>query len=438
MVCETKVRLIKLFFMKTAVYLFTLLFITSVFAQDFECLPKMANYQELYKAKKIAESFAIWNEVIKNCPAENEIIYIDGFTILQYKIDTAVNDADKLILVRDKMKLYDQYHKNFPSSAVDFEVSKAMILYDNKIDAKDEIFTLLNNGFLKASSSITNASAIYLYLSLCYEKHKEGKKEFTAAFVIEKYTLATFMLTQLQVSNPSKELEYKTAQGGINALLQDVVTCDNLSAFYEKNYPSNQDNQDWIATGVLSLAEKCSAKPIFNDLATKFYAKTVTAQSAFYMAISATNQRKIPEAIQFYNESAELETNPTKKAIIYYQLGTGLESGDKSKSKEYLNKALIFNPKMGKAYLYLAQIYSFSTEGCGTTDFEKKAIIYLASQTAKKAGEVEPKLIPAAAKIESDFKSRTLTQDDIKKAKMNGKSLTIGCWINETITFPEK
>lgn len=424
--------------MKTAVYLFSLLFLTSAVAQDFECVPKITSYQELFQSKKIAESFALWNEVRKNCANENETVYTDGFKIIQYKIETAVNDTDKLSLVREKMTLYDQYNKNFPSSTVDFEASKAMILYENKIDAKDEIFTLLNNGFLKASSSITNASAIYLYISLCYEKYKEGNKGFTSELMIEKYTLATTMLTQLQVSNPSKEQEYKTAQGGINALLPDVVTCNILSSYYEKNYPANQDNQDWLTNGLLILSEKCSAKLVFHQLVAKLYAKTVSAQSTYFMALSATNQKKFKEAIYFYNEYATLETNPIKKAAVYYQLGTGLESGDKSKSKEYLNKALLLDPKMGKAYLFLAQIYSYSTEECSTTDFEKKAIIYLASQTAKKAGELEPKLLPTATKLEADFKSSTLTHDDIKKAKLNGKSLTIGCWINETITFPPK
>jgi tetratricopeptide (TPR) repeat protein len=168
------------------------------------------------------------------------------------------------------------------------------------------------------------------------------------------------------------------------------------------------------------------------------YSVKVTPQSAYYMALAATKQKKFPEAIRYYEESAQLEPNPLEKANIYYTLATGLSSGDKSKSKEYLNNALTFDPKMGKAYLFLAQSYSNSKEECGKTDFEKKAVIYLAIQTVKKAGVADPKLKPTADKMEADFKSQSLTQEEIKKSKMNGKSLTIGCWINETITFPSK
>jgi hypothetical protein len=83
-------------------------------------------------------------------------------------------------------------------------------------------------------------------------------------------------------------------------------------------------------------------------------------------------------------------------------------------------------------------LYSNASATCGKTDFEKKAINYLAIQTAKKAAIAEPKMKAAADKVASKLASKSLTQAEINKEKMNGKSLTIGCWINETITFPAK
>jgi hypothetical protein len=113
-------------------------------------------------------------------------------------------------------------------------------------------------------------------------------------------------------------------------------------------------------------------------------------------------------------------------------------ANDFPKSKEYLNKALVADPKMGKAYLFLAQLYGNGSNDCGKTDFEKKAVYYLAIQTAQKAGIVEPRLKPTADKMVEDFAQKTLSPSEISKAKMNGKTITIGCWINETITFPVK
>jgi len=424
--------------MKAIFSLLSLLLVTTINAQKFDCLAKIASYQEFLQAKNMTESFDAWSEVRKNCPKESEAVYTDGFKILQYKIDNAANADEKETLVRDALKLYDQYHLNFPLTTADYEVNKAMALYDNKIDANEEIFGLLNSGFTKASNSITNANAIYTYFSLCFDKYKTDDKKFSAELVLDKYMLVNFMLTQLQVSHDEKISEYKTAQRGINALAKDLASCDNLGNYYDSNYSKHTDDLDWITTALTNLSGKCSAKPIFNTMAEKLYATKATSQSAYFMALASVKQRKFTEAIAFYNEAADLETNPQEKAKIYYALATGLLANDMTKSRENLNKALKFDPKMGKAYVFLAQLYSYAAEECGQTDFEKKAIFYLALQTVKNAGIADPKLKPTADKMIEDYAKQAVTQSEINKAKMNGKSITIGCWINETITFPSK
>ena len=432
--------------MKAIIFILGVMFITNSNAQKFDCPSKMTEYQELFKAKKIAESFDTWTAVSKNCPKENEAVYKDGIEILQYKIDNAASAEEKEKLVRDVLKLYDQYNKYFPLTTQDFEVNKAMTLVANKIDAKEEIFTLLDRGFTKASNKVTAANAIYTYFSMYCEKFNNGDKSITSNSVLEKYTLVNSLLNQLQAAKPDsndseqakQNRDYKTAQTAINRLIKDLATCENLDVFYTKNYTENQENGDWITSALLSLSGKCSAKPIFNTLAEKLYAMKVTAQSANFMALANLQQRKFPEAIKFYNESAELQTNPIEKAKIYYTLATGLLATDLPKSKEYLKKALSSDPKMGKAYLFLAQLYSNSANDCGKTDFEKKAVYYLAIQTAQKAGVAEPRLKPTADKAAKDYEAKSLTASEISKAKMNGKLVTIGCWINETITFPAK
>ena len=423
--------------MKTIIFILSVLFITNSNAQKFGCSLKIATYTELLQTKKMKESFDVWSEVLKNCPKENESIYTDGVQLLQYKIDNAASKEEKEKLVRDVLKLYDQYNKYFPLSTTDFEVQKAMMLVNNKIDSKDEIFNLLDSGFTKASKNVTDASAIFTYFSMYCEKFNSSDKKITSNSILEKYTLVNNLLTQLQDSKPSNS-DYKTAQNAITNLIKDIATCENLSDFYTKNYPENQENIDWLTSSLIQLTDKCSSKPIFVTMAEKLYALKATAKSANFMALANLKQRKFAEAIKYYNESADLQTNPIEKAKIYYTLATGLLANDLPKAKEYLNKALTFDSKMGKAYLFLAQLYANSSADCSQTDFEKKALYYLVIQTAKKASIAEPKLKPTSDKMVEDYKSKSISAAEIAKEKMNGKSVTINCWINETITFPAK
>ena len=422
--------------MKAIIFLLGILFITNSNAQKFDCTSKTNAYQELLHINKVNESFDIWNDVRKNCPQENEAIYTDGIQILRYKIENAAAE-DKEKVVRDVLKLYDQYNKYFPSSIPHFEVQKAMALVNNKISAKEEIFSLLDNGFTKASQNVTEANAIYIYFSLYAEKFTAGDKKITPNIILEKYALVNTMLNQLQVSKPENK-DYITAQNAINNLIKDIATCENLADYYSNNFDKNKDNTDWITSALVSLSGKCSSKPIFLTLAEKLYTVKHDAQSANFMALGYMKQRKFTEAIKFYNESAELQSNPLEKAKIYYTLASGLLANDFAKSKDYLMKALAADPKMGKAHLFLAQQYVNGANDCGKTDFEKKAIYYLAIQTTQNAAIAEPILKSTADKMIADFAPKSITPTEIYKAKLNGQSVTINCWINEIITFPSK
>lgn len=421
--------------MKAIYFILGLLAIANVNAQKFDCSSKISSYQELLKANKVKESYDDWSEVRKNCPKE-EAVYTDGMPILQYRIENATSE-EKEKSVRDLMKLYDQYNKNFPAAIPDYDVKKAMALVTNKIEAKEEIFGLLDSGFATASQNVTDANAIYTYFNLYAEKFSAGDKKIPANSVLEKYTLVNSLLNQLVAAHPQNS-DYKTAQNAIDNLIKTIATCENLSDYYAKSFEKNKENADWIAAALISLSENCSSKPIFQTLAEKLYSIKATAQSANFQAIANLKQRKFPEAIKFYEESASLQTNPVEKAKVYFTLATGLLSGDLAKSKEYLDKAVAADPKMGKAYLYLAQMFVNNSKDCTKTDFEKKAVYNLAIQTLQKVSLAEPRLKPTADKMAADYASKSLTAAEISQAKMNGKSVTIGCWINETISFPSK
>lgn len=414
------------------------MFVTNNNAQKLDCSSKIKEYQILLKTQDIPKSLEIWKDALKECPKQSEVLYTDGLQLLQYKIDNATTREEKEKWVREAVNLYDLYNKNFPFTTQDFEVQKAMVLLNNQIEVKEEIFNLLEKGFSKAPDKISDANAIYTYFSLYYEKYKAPNTKITVDFLLDKYSFINKSLKDLQASNPDKKNECTIALNSIRALAKDLLTCDYLATYYETHYPSNKENTSWISNALENLAAQCSAKPIFNTLAEKFYSNKPTSAAANFMALGKLKQRNLTEAIHYFTESAERQANPIEKASIYYSLATGLLANDKAKAKEFLNKAMVLNPKMGRCYLFLAQLYANSADECSRNDFEKKAIFYLAMQTAEKAGNIEPALKPASDKLIENFTQNALTPAEIANEKMNGKSITLGCWINETLTFPNK
>jgi tetratricopeptide (TPR) repeat protein len=304
--------------------------------------------------------------------------------------------------------------------------------------SSDLIFTFLDNGFKHAATSVSSANAINIYYQMCFDKYKAKEPKFTLETMLDKYNLLIGLLVQLQKTNHEKEIEYKTAQFSINNLTKEITTCENLSKYYQDKFENNKEKSDWLTNSLNSLSQNCANFPIYAQMAEANYKLKKTAQSAYFMGLFSTKQRKFTEAINYFKEAEELETDLLEKAKMDYSLATGLLANDYPKAKELLNRALSFNPSMGKAYLYLGTLYTNSAEECGKTEFDKKAIYYLAIQTVKKAIQKEPKLKPAFEKTIENYTPKSLKKEDIINQKLQGKSYTIGCWINETITFPLK
>ena len=420
------------------IIIFCLFLITGT-AQSFDCKQKIAEYQSLFEAKKIDESYEIWSEVHKKCQKEYQRIYDDGAIIIQSKIKTTKSLVEKERLVREILKGYDDDYTYFPSHAMDFEVKKAMIMYYNTVKAKqqmEEIFILLDNGFTKAYNEIKDVNAINLYFNLYFDKYKS--KDVTAENLTEKYFMLKDLLNQLEITYPNNEKAYRLVSTRMDNLAKNALTCNGVSDYYKKNYTINKDNVKWLLAAISNMPVKCASIPTFYMLVEALYKINRTSQSAGFMGQAALKQKKVTDAISYYNESESLEQNPIEKAKLDYTYATQIAISDKQKAREFLNRALQFDPKLGKAYLYLAQLYAGSTKECSSNNFEKKALYYLAAMTAQKTILIDPKLKPQTDKIVEKYMKLSFTHKDKDLDNMKGKDYTVACWINESILVPNK
>jgi hypothetical protein len=423
--------------MRIFLFITVLLFALNTNAQkEIDCSIQTKEYQDFLKVNNFSDAFSPWEFVKNNCPKQSESIYTDGIKIGKFKIDNLSSNDEKEKEVRNLMKLYDQFHKYFPEKSQDYEINKAVLLSENIANSDEEVLALLDSGFKNAISKVIDAKIIYTYFKLYNTKFKEGDKNISTDNVIEKYTQLTGLLSKLKISTPERKEDYQAASRALVAEGRNVMNCENLSTYYEKKLPSNLENSEWLDGALETLNTRCSSSPIYLSLAEKFYKIKVTPKSSSYLALASLKNRKLDDAKKYYEESATLENDSIEKASSYYKIALAFYSTNLNKTKEYIQKALSFDPKLSKAHLYLADMYANNAEKCGKNEFEKKAIYYLAIQTAKKALINDPKLQPTVESIIKKFASKSLTLDDIIDAKMNGKSLKIDCDINETINFP--
>ena len=99
-------------------------------------------------------------------------------------------------------------------------------------------------------------------------------------------------------------------------------------------------------------------------------------------------------------------------------------------------KALKFQPSMGRAFLMIANLYASSANDCGDSQFNKRAVYWLAANTARKAGEVDASIKKDARKTAEAFVGRAPSKTDIFTEGNQGATIKFSCWINSSVKVP--
>lgn len=415
--------------MKKSLFILVLISSLLVNAQKKECEPWINEYQNLMKETKMTEAYATWLLVKKDCPKSSEELYWDGFKILQYKADNEVGES-KDATIEELLTLYDLFFKNFPEAIQEVELKKAQVLLNNANSDK-RLEGLLEKAFEKYPEKIQDPQALFYYL-----KYSNASKRITNTQQVGRYILVSGLLKQLMQTNAAQLADYVAVQKAIDAQATEWLTCENLNQYFTSELPKNEQNSTWLIASLQVLSKKCSNLPLFKDMAEKLYKLKESNISAQFMAVASMKNRAFEDAGTYYEKAAALEENPIEKAQIYYTIATSLMNGKPEKAQTYLQQAIQLNPKNGKYYLYLAQLYVNHSQQCAQNNFDEKLVYYLAIKTAQKAQEVEPVLKATVNRFELENGKKALTDKEIKEKRLKGKSVKVNCWINQTVVFP--
>ena len=99
-------------------------------------------------------------------------------------------------------------------------------------------------------------------------------------------------------------------------------------------------------------------------------------------------------------------------------------------------ESMKLNPSDGSPYLAIAAMYARSANNCGDSNFNKRAVFWLAALEAEKAGRVDGRLKSAAAKSAASYRASAPSKSDIFNEANAGQTIRIGCWIGRSITVP--
>ncbi|MFK7833645.1 MAG: hypothetical protein AB8B52_10240 [Winogradskyella sp.] len=430
--------------------------------QDEECMNNLSIFDSYVKSKKYDDAYGPWKIVREKCPKFNRAIYVHGEKILKHKIENS-SGAEQVAHINDLMLLHDQSREHFESryDLGDVLGDKAQLAYKYRKEltkSDDDVYNMFDEAFTKDLKNFNSPQGLYTYFSLMVDLYDAGKKKAQEMFdkyddVIEKIETEidanTVKLNRLLEKEEAgtaltkKEGQYKRqyeqyleafdkVTSSMDSKLGNRATCEVLIPLYQKDFEENKSNGVWLQRAMNRMyAKGCKEDPLFLKLVEQKNTIEPTADTSFYLYLLTDEQK-------YFDQTIKLQTDPLKKAKLYKKLAQELKGkGSYGKARQYYMQALKLNPSDGSPYIAIANMYAKSANNCGDTNFNKRAVFWLAALEAEKAGRVDGRLKSTAAKYAVSYRASAPSKQDIFSATNAGTTIKIGCWIQRSVTVPK-
>lgn len=426
-------------------------------------------FSEYVKAKNYDAAYEPWMELRERNPKFNSAIFVYGERILKYKIENSLEE-EKINYINDLAKLWNEKRINFPRKTPlgDILAKSAQLQYDYMSElnmTKSDVYDKFDNAFITDSETFNNPKNLYTYFKLIvmlYDEQLKSAEEFFTKYdeisekverEIKNYTnnVNKFLSEQIdkKIELSTKDQRkvksfnsflkaYNQISKGMEIDLGDRANCVNLIPLYEKNYEEKKNDGIWLQRALNRLFNKeCVDSELFVKILQQKNMLEPNASTSYYLGIIKSKEGKSAEALEYYNQAIELENDSYEKAKILFRIATKFrKDGLFSRARLYYVKALRFNPSMGKCYLAIAQMYASSAKNCGSDNFTQRAVYWLASKEALKAGRVDRKLKKSANQSSRNYLAKAPQKNEIFSSGREGEIIRVGCWIGRSVKVP--
>lgn len=449
--------------MKTKVTLLVALLVVAfggnAIAQD-ECTLLGSLFTEPAKAKNYQLALPHYQKLVDKCPTWSVAVYQLSTNMFEHFIEQG--DKSKIADLEKTVALRMQHFPN--KTKVGREMASiAQVKYDAGVGTKMEQFKAFDEAFKKDEETFTSPKSLYTYFSLAVDLQEAGQMDVQEVFNLYDTIIDKLEKEEIELSGKltklidkeeagtaltSKEKKYMKnyetnlgaygkVKGSVNGKLGILADCPNLIPLYEKLFEEKKNDVNWLKSAAGKLNAKDCETPMFFKMVQQLHTLEPSAKSAFYLGRLAEKDGDKSKAMEYYNQSAELETKPKDKARVYYTIAENMRAkGSLSSARTYYNKAVAEDPSMGRAYLKIANMYASSANSCGTTAFEKRAINWKAAEMADKAARVDGSIAGNARAAAASYRARAPQKSDIFNSGMQGKTITFSCWVGGSVRVP--
>lgn len=395
---------------------------------------KNALYTDALKANsyRVAANHLYW--LLVNAPDLNSSIYINGAKIYAGLAEEEKDKAKQTVFADSALLMYDLRIKYFNDEAdvLNRKAYEAYKYYKDNSAKYDELLQLFKKAFEMNGKDVLGVNTI-AYMDVLRRAKLSGGTMTDEEILAEYDAISTALDAQIAAKNSPTLVSYKDK---IDAMLSEIVTVD--CAFIENNLgPRLKSNPEDVANAKkiisLSLTGKCTESPLFMEAAKIVHQKEPNYAIARVIALRAKGDGDFETAAKYFEQALTLTDQNTQKADVYMELADiASRRGQKSTSRDYALKAVGADPSRNEAYTFIGDLYFKSYEQCkGGENIVHDRGVFLAAYEMYKRGGASARMANAKEQFPSAEEIFTYNMEV-------GQQMTVGCWINETVTIQKR
>ena len=395
-------------------------------------------YTDAYKAKNYKATIAPLDWLLTNTPDLNPSIYINGVKIYEALAKKEADPVKKEGYIQKALGLHDARIKYFgeEGNVMGRKAFFAYSFYQKDQSKYPYLFELYTKTF-EIQGDKMNRGNLVAYMNVVY-KHNFAGGGLGDEEIINIYSAITEAL-----SNQRARAKSETTKKKIDASIDTVdklLTATKVEISCE--FVETRLGPKLEETGELNMAKKifqlmltgkCTDSPLAIKAAGVIQKNEPTYTIAKFLAQKNIQDNKNEEGINFYEEAARLTDDNVEKAEVYVSIAKiQAKNSQKATARNSARRALSYDPGYSDAYKLIGDLYMGSSEECnqGESRVDDRAIFIAAYDQYKRAGYG-----PGMANAKAQFPS---IEEIFSEGKEEGESITIGCWINTTVTLERR
>ncbi|MEZ4930826.1 MAG: tetratricopeptide repeat protein [Saprospiraceae bacterium] len=415
-------------------------------------------YRGFMKAEDYAQAFPLWKKAYEGAPAadgQRSSHYVDGRTLYLDLFKKETDEAKKKEYYDMIIKLFDEHVECYPKEkALNLGLKVYEMFYTLRAPYAENLKAC--EDAVEAGGDNTSYAVFVPYASIAVFNFKNQLMDASQARDI--YLKLNEIADKKIAENGDLAAYYEQAKGAANGVYAeiegDIFDCEYFKKKLEPDYRENPEDHEMLKYIYNKLtAQGCDETDAFVAEIKAKYETVVAAINAEKLAgyyaenpgehgVALFKEEKYSEALDKFQEGIsqeEAKDSPdSEKLANYYFYMASVEFRQLNKYSEARNharKAASLKGGWGRPYMLIGDMYAKSSRSCGADAFDAQLAILAAIDKYSYAKSIDSEVASEANQKIGSYSAHKPKQEDAFMRKVKeGDSMTVPCWIGETVT----